>query len=93
VFTNVPGPQTRWYLLDSPMLATYPVVPLLPVHGVGIALMSYCGGLYFGFNSDWEQVPDLHELVLATKMSFEELVEATAGADVGGIDESASSEP
>jgi hypothetical protein len=75
------------------MLATYPVVPLLPVHGVGIALMSYCGGLYFGFNSDWEQVPDLHELVLATKMSFEELVEATAGADVGGIDESASSEP
>jgi WS/DGAT/MGAT family acyltransferase len=76
VFTNVPGPTEPWYLLDAPLLETYPVAPLLPMHGVGIAVMSYCGSLYWGFNSDWEQVPDLHELVLATEESFRELHEA-----------------
>ena len=83
IFTNVPGPQTPWYLLEAPLLETYPVVPILPMQGVGIALMSYCGGLYWGFNSDWEQVPDLHELVLATETSFRELHEAAQkhGAD------------
>jgi len=76
VFTNVPGPQNPWYLLDAPLLETYPVVPLMPMQGVGIAVMSYCGRLYWGFNSDWEQVPDLHDLVLATESAFEELCEA-----------------
>jgi WS/DGAT/MGAT family acyltransferase len=81
VFTNVPGPPTPWHLLEAPLLETYPIVPIMPMQGVGIALMSYCGGLYWGFNSDWEQVPDLHELVLATEASFQELYEAAQGAD------------
>lgn len=81
VFTNVPGPRERWYLLEAPLLETYPVVPILPMHGVGIAVMSYCGGLYWGFNSDWEQVPDLHELVLATEEAFHELCDAAAAND------------
>jgi len=81
VFTNVPGPQTRWHLLEAPLLETYPVVPILPMHGVGIAVMSYCGGLYWGFNSDWEQVPDLHDLVLATATSFQELYDAAQQYD------------
>lgn len=76
VFTNVPGPRTRWHLLEAPLLAAYPVVPLLPNHGVDIALMSYAGGLYWGFNSDWEQLPDLHDLVLATQEAFDELLGA-----------------
>jgi WS/DGAT/MGAT family acyltransferase len=75
IFTNVPGPQTRWYLLDAPLVELYPVAPLLRNQTVSVALMSYCGSLYWGFNSDWEQVPDLHELVLATEHSFEELRE------------------
>lgn len=76
VFTNVPGPQNPWYLLEAPLLETYPVVPIMPLQGVGIAVMSYCGALYWGFNSDWEQVPDLHDLVLATEEAFQELYEA-----------------
>jgi WS/DGAT/MGAT family acyltransferase len=80
VFTNVPGPQSPWYLLDARLLETYPIVPIMPMQGVGIAVMSYCGALYWGFNSDWEQVPDLHELVLATHASFQELYEASEQA-------------
>jgi diacylglycerol O-acyltransferase len=86
VFTNVPGPQTRWHLLEAPLLESYPVVPILPTHGVGIAVMSYCGGLYWGFNSDWEQVPDLHDLVLATETSFQELYDAAQQYDSDQIE-------
>jgi WS/DGAT/MGAT family acyltransferase len=89
VFTNVPGPQNRWHLLEAPLLETYPVVPILPMHGVGIAVMSYCGGLYWGFNSDWEQVPDLHDLVLATQTSFQELYDAAQQRDSEAFDENA----
>ena len=40
---------------------------------VGIALFSYCDTLSWGFSADWDEVPDLHELVTATERSFEEL--------------------
>ena len=83
VFTNVPGPRAPWYLLESQLLAAYPVVPLMPTHGVGIAAMSYDGVFYLGFNADWEQVPDLHELILGTQAAFEAL-HAAARADAEG---------
>ena len=83
VLTNVPGPQQRWHLLEAPLLETYPVVPLLPQHGVDLAVMSYCGGLYWGFNADWEQVPDLHDLVEAAESSFQELHDATRPIELG----------
>ena len=34
--------------------------------GLGIALMSYDGRLFWGFNADWDQLPDLHDFVIAT---------------------------
>jgi WS/DGAT/MGAT family acyltransferase len=80
VFTNVPGPPSRWHLLESQLQEVYPVVPLMPGQALGIALMSYSGGLYWGFNSDWELVPDLHELVVATHAAFEELCAAAEKA-------------
>ena len=79
----MPGPQQPWYLLEAPLLETYPVVPLMPLQGVGVAVMSYCGRLYWGFNSDWEQVPDLHDLVQATETSFRELHEAASKLEAG----------
>ena len=73
VFTNVPGPQQPWYLLEAPLLETYPVVPLMPMQGVGVAVMSYCGRLYWGFNSDWDALPDVHDLVEGVGEQFGEL--------------------
>ena len=73
VVTNVPGPQLPIFLLEAPLLETYPVVPLFKLQGVGIALFSYNGGLFWGFNADWDALPDLHDLVEALRAEFDDL--------------------
>jgi len=82
VVTNVPGPQIPLYLLGARMQTCYPVVNLQPAQGVGVALFSYAGSLFWGFTADWELVPDLHELVRAVQASFAEL-ERAAGCGPG----------
>ena len=79
VVTNVPGPPAQVYFLGAPLLANYPVVPLANNMALGIALLSYAGGLYWGFNSDWDAMPDLHELVEAIDREFELLCAAASG--------------
>jgi WS/DGAT/MGAT family acyltransferase len=78
VVTNVPGPPIPVYMLGARMLAGYPVVPLMPGQGLGVALFSYDGGLFWGFNADWEALPDLHDFVEAVQSSFEELAKSAA---------------
>jgi WS/DGAT/MGAT family acyltransferase len=73
VVTNVPGPQVPLYMLGAEMEACYPVVNLLPNQGLGVALFSYAGKLFWGFVADWDVVPDLHEFVLAIEESFAQL--------------------
>jgi diacylglycerol O-acyltransferase len=73
VVTNVPGPQFPLYLLGSPMIESFPLVPLFRHQGVGIALLSYDGQLCWGFSADRDIVPDLHDLVESVHHSFEEL--------------------
>lgn len=73
VITNVPGPQVPVYLLGARQLECYPVVPLAANQALGIALLSYDGGLYWGLNSDWDAVPDLHDLAQDLEAEFEEL--------------------
>jgi WS/DGAT/MGAT family acyltransferase len=82
--TNVPGPQFPLYLLGSKLLATYPLVPLWQEHGAGIALFSYDGTLFWGFNADWDVVPDLRALIEAVAASFGELREAAAAVTADG---------
>ncbi len=67
VVTNVPGPQVPVFLLGARMLETYPLVPLFTNQALGIALFSYDGGLFWGFNADWDAVPDLHDVVAAVE--------------------------
>ncbi len=76
VVTNVPGPQSPVYLLGARMIASYPLVPLFLDQGVGIALFSFDGGLYWGFNGDWETIPDLHDLVEMVEQELELLRKA-----------------
>jgi WS/DGAT/MGAT family acyltransferase len=82
VVTNVPGPQVPLYLLGARMVEIYPLVPLFARLGLGIALFSYAGRLHWGFNADWDVMPDLHDFVRATEESFAEL-HAAALADRG----------
>jgi WS/DGAT/MGAT family acyltransferase len=78
VVTNVPGPQVPAYMLGARMLETYPLVPLFSNQALGIALFSYDGGLFWGFNSDWDALPDLHEFVRDVEQEFELLRKAAA---------------
>ena len=81
VVTNVPGPQIPLYLLGAEVEACYPVVNLQPKQGLGIALFSYAGGLFWGFVADPEIVPDLDTIPGLVAASFAELAEA-AGTDL-----------
>jgi diacylglycerol O-acyltransferase len=76
VITNVPGPRMPLYLLESPLLEIHPHVPIMGTLGLGIALFSYDGTLSWGFTGDWDLVPDLHALVLATERGFADLRKA-----------------
>jgi WS/DGAT/MGAT family acyltransferase len=76
VVTNVPGPQATLYLLGAPMRAIFPLVPLFGDQALGIALFSYDGTLHWGFNADWDALPDLHDIVDAVRIEFAALAAA-----------------
>jgi len=76
VVTNVPGPQIPLYMLGARMVECYPMVPLFEGQGLGVALFSYAGGLFWGFNSDWDLTPDLHDFVVDVDRSFRQLCHA-----------------
>jgi len=76
--SNLPGPRVPVYLLGARQLEAYPVLPLIGNQALGIALMSYDDSLCWGFNSDWDAMPDLHDLVDRVAASFDELWAAAA---------------
>jgi WS/DGAT/MGAT family acyltransferase len=73
VVTNVPGPQVPLYLLGARMLDNFGLVPLTDNLCLGVVLFSYAGKLCWGFTSDWDLIPDLHDFVLDIQASFGEL--------------------
>jgi diacylglycerol O-acyltransferase len=76
--TNVPGPQIPLYLVGAKMEAAYPLGPLFENQALNIALLSYDGRLHWGFNADYDVLPDLNALTAAIAASFEELRSAAA---------------
>ncbi len=73
IVTNVPGPQVPLYMLGARLLAMIPKVPLLENIGLGIALMTYHGQVFWGFTADYDLVPDLGRFAGLVADSFEEL--------------------
>jgi WS/DGAT/MGAT family acyltransferase len=76
--TNVPGPQMPLYCCGARLLGIYPQVPLMPNHGIGIALMSYAGSVCWGFNSDPELIPDADVFVEQMQKACERVRAAAA---------------
>lgn len=73
--TNIPGPQFPMYLLESQMLANYPMVPLWAQHGIGVALFSYNGRVLWGLQADYDALPDSASFLEHIHRSFHELHE------------------
>ncbi len=62
VISNVPGPPMPVYLLGRPLQSIHPFVPLSPQRrALAIGVISYDGGLYFGFVGDRDRMSDLDE--------------------------------
>jgi hypothetical protein len=81
--TNVPGPQFPLYLLGAELLDIYVQAPLIDNLGLVVGVISYNGGVCWGFNADYDRVPDLAEFVRMTRRSVERLAD-TAGVRLGG---------
>jgi WS/DGAT/MGAT family acyltransferase len=73
VVTNVPGPPMPVFLNGARLQESYPLVPLFENQTLGVALFSYDKSLFWGFNADWDAVPDLHQFVQAVDQEFETL--------------------
>jgi len=71
--TNVPGPQQPLYLLGARLESLYSQVPIADTTALGVALVSYAGKLCWGFNADFESVPDLADFADAIEASFAEI--------------------
>jgi diacylglycerol O-acyltransferase len=59
IVTNVPGPPIPLYLLGCRALSMQPLVPLFPGVGIGVAVLSYDGTLFWGLQAEYDLVPDL----------------------------------
>ena len=71
--TNVPGPRMPLYAFGAALREDHPLVPLAAGHAVGIAIVSYNGGLVLGLSADCDSTPDLHVLTEGVKEGFTEL--------------------
>ncbi len=79
--TNVRGSGKPLYAFGAPMREVLPYVPLFAGHRVGIAVVSYAGGLVFGLGADRTSTPDLDVLAKGVEASIAELKRAVrAGA-------------
>jgi len=87
IVTNIAGPQLPLYMLGARMLAGYPLVPLFENQGIGVAIFSYDGKLFFGINTDRDTVPDPYRFVEDISAAFEELRTAPAGTRAVGTDD------
>ncbi len=76
VVTNVPGPQFPLYLLGRRLQALYPVVPLARRQALGIAVMSYDGGLGFGLLADYDALPELERIARELESAIDSLARA-----------------
>jgi diacylglycerol O-acyltransferase len=59
--TNIPGPQFPLYSGGAQLLEVWPFAPLYPSMGLGVAIVSYNGDVYFGLTADPGIVPDVEE--------------------------------
>jgi WS/DGAT/MGAT family acyltransferase len=79
IVTDIPGPQVPLYLLGAQLQEGYPFVPMMSNQALCIALLSYAGGLYWGFNVDRDAITDVRVLARCFVDEFTELREAAGG--------------
>jgi diacylglycerol O-acyltransferase len=77
-FALLGGPESERFLLGARLLEAFPLLPLVPDQALRLAAYAYRGSLHWGFSSDWDLLPDLHDLVQFSEDCFRELCAAAA---------------
>jgi WS/DGAT/MGAT family acyltransferase len=83
ICTNVPGPQSALYSVGRRLLASYPQVPTGYELGLGVAIESYDGKLFFGVTADAHVAPDAERLRDYIRICFQELAKAAGVKSAG----------
>ncbi len=73
VCTNVPGPQVPLYLAGRRFETLWPLVPLSMGLGMGCALTSYNGTLFWGLQADPALVPDIDLVAQSIQAAFDDI--------------------
>lgn len=82
VVSNVPGPQSTFYLAGVPVREVYPAVPLNPRNqALSIGILSYNGGVYHGLLADRDAVPDVARAAAGMERALDVL--ASEAAQIG----------
>ena len=76
ICTNVAGSPSALYTVGRRLLASYPHVPTGYELGLGVAVQSYDGKLFFGVTADAHVAPDVARLRDYIRICFEELYRA-----------------
>jgi diacylglycerol O-acyltransferase len=83
VTTNVPGPPMPLYALGRELLEYLPFVPLSQGVRLGVAILSYNGGVSFGVTGDYDTVPEVEWFCQRIEAGVAELGACAAGTDHG----------
>jgi diacylglycerol O-acyltransferase len=73
IISNVPGSRERLFFHGAEMLAHYPVSQVGHGMALNITVLSYAGGLYFGFVACPDAVPSLQRIAVHMNAAVEEL--------------------
>jgi WS/DGAT/MGAT family acyltransferase len=73
IISNVPGPRAKLYFLGAEMEAYYPISALAHGQALNVTVMSYAGGLYFGFTACPDRVPSVQRVAVYTGEALDEL--------------------
>lgn len=70
---SIPGPKRPRYLAGMRVLEVFPIVPLLGNQPLGVAAVSYAGGLGIGITADRAAFPDLEAFAAAVRAELRAL--------------------
>jgi diacylglycerol O-acyltransferase len=73
ICTNVPGSPAPLYAVGRRMIASYPQVPTGYELGIGVAVQSYNGGMFFGFTADSQAASDVTRFRDFVQASYRDL--------------------
>ncbi len=76
IVSNVPGPQFPLYLAGAPMVAMYPVGPIIEGVGLNVTVFSYQDRLFVGLLGCWDLVPDIEVIAEGVRVALDELLNA-----------------